>query len=151
MVPVSTGLMVVKAIQHCDIQSFYATNYFRINACVCPFKVRVSRSPLMTTICHDGLLYFACILATTIANLIVIAHAPEELNASLIEVQRVLHSALCSRVLLNIRSAYETQKRRCSGEDSMPNVEFMEQLDHSLWPSDQHRFQPGVGDHVAFG
>ncbi|TDL25177.1 hypothetical protein BD410DRAFT_628533 [Rickenella mellea] len=37
---ISTGLMIIKAIQH----------------------FRVSRNSLMTTIYHDGLLYFACIL-----------------------------------------------------------------------------------------
>ncbi|TDL25206.1 hypothetical protein BD410DRAFT_630888 [Rickenella mellea] len=87
----STGLMVIKAIQH----------------------FRVSRNSLMTTIYHDGI---------AIANVIVFVVAPWEVNGFLIVVQRVLHSILCSRVILHIRSAHEAQTRWLIGDTLPPMV-----------------------------
>ncbi|TDL25194.1 hypothetical protein BD410DRAFT_785052 [Rickenella mellea] len=84
---ISTILLMVKAFQH----------------------FRLTRRSLMTTIYNDGLLYFSCILATTIANLFVVFTAPAQLNNFLIVVQRVLHSVLCNRVVLHIREAYHAQ------------------------------------------
>ncbi|TDL25188.1 hypothetical protein BD410DRAFT_826505 [Rickenella mellea] len=114
---ISTGLMIVKAIQHC----------------------RISRSSLMSTIYHDGLLYFAFILATTISNLMVMVFAPLEINELMVVVQRVLHSVLCSRVLLRIRGAYEAQNRHLIC-DSLPTIvmaQFLEPLNDSLQSSDR--------------
>ncbi|TDL21270.1 hypothetical protein BD410DRAFT_310614 [Rickenella mellea] len=79
----------------------WAVQYFRIGG-----------SSLMTVIYHDGLLYFACILATSITNLVVVLVAPAELHPFLIVVQRVLHSVLCSRILLHIRAVYSTEAEK---------------------------------------
>ncbi|TDL21281.1 hypothetical protein BD410DRAFT_829236 [Rickenella mellea] len=81
------GLLAYKAVQ-----------YFRIGG-----------SSLMTVMYHDGLLYFACILVTSITNLVVLIVAPAELSPFLIPLQRVLHSVQCSRILLGIRAVYQTQ------------------------------------------
>ncbi|TDL21283.1 hypothetical protein BD410DRAFT_790059, partial [Rickenella mellea] len=89
------GLLVYKAVQ-----------YFRVGG-----------STLMTVIYHDGLLYFACILATSITNLVVVIFAPAELSPFLIPLQRDLHSVLCSRILLHIRAVYQTQDGK--GQDSI--------------------------------
>ncbi|KAL5534033.1 hypothetical protein ACEPAG_493 [Sanghuangporus baumii] len=59
---------------------------------------------LMTCILRDGLLYFLFILATSIANVVTILVAPVEIHATLVTFQRVMHSLLCTRVLLHIRS-----------------------------------------------
>ncbi|TDL25182.1 hypothetical protein BD410DRAFT_628878 [Rickenella mellea] len=96
---ISTGLMTIKAIQH----------------------FRVSRSSLMTTIYNDGLLYFAYIQAITIANLTVMVSAPADIGMLVVVFQRVLHSVLCSRVLLHIRSAYEAQNRHLIG-NTLPTM-----------------------------
>ncbi|TDL25240.1 hypothetical protein BD410DRAFT_632978 [Rickenella mellea] len=126
----STGLMVIKAIQH----------------------FRVSRHSLMTTIYNDGLLYFGLVLAMAIANVIVFVVAPRDMNGFLIIVQRVLHSLLCSRVLLHIRSAYEAQNRRLIG-DSLPTMviaQMAEPLNDSLWPSDHSGPQYDGSDYRTF-
>ncbi|TDL25205.1 hypothetical protein BD410DRAFT_630709 [Rickenella mellea] len=123
----STGLLVIKAIQH----------------------FRITRSSLMTTIYHDGVLYFACVLATTVANLIVVLSASADINNFLIVVQRVLHSVLCSRVLLHIRSAYKAQQRHLTG-DSLPPIvisQITEPSSDSLWPSDHSEFHNGRRNH----
>ncbi|TDL21274.1 hypothetical protein BD410DRAFT_310979 [Rickenella mellea] len=86
-----------------SLLAYKAVQYFRIGG-----------SSLMTVIYHDGLLYFACILATSITNLVVVLVAPAELHPFLIVVQRVLHSVLCSRILLHIRAVYVVK-----GEDSV--------------------------------
>ncbi|TDL25204.1 hypothetical protein BD410DRAFT_630725 [Rickenella mellea] len=115
---VSTGLMIIKAIQH----------------------FRVSRSSLMTIIYHDGLLYFAFLLAATISNLMVIVFAPVEISEFMVVVQRVLHSVLCSRIILHIRSAYKAQTRYLSGDTLPPMViaKAVEPLNHRLWPRNQY-------------
>ncbi|TDL23385.1 hypothetical protein BD410DRAFT_787192 [Rickenella mellea] len=79
------------------------------------------RSRLMVGMYNDGLLHFACILASSIANLITVVVAPVELHSFLIVVQRVMHSVLCNRVLLHIRGAYQaTDTFTTISEQSIP-------------------------------
>ncbi|TDL21284.1 hypothetical protein BD410DRAFT_312021 [Rickenella mellea] len=103
----------IPIVLHIPVESIFfillaykAVQYFRFGS-----------SSLMTVIYHDGLLYFACILATSITNLVVVIVAPAELSPFLIPLQRVLHSVLCSRILLHIRAVYHTQL--VSGKDSI--------------------------------
>ncbi|KAH8113175.1 hypothetical protein DFH11DRAFT_1510924 [Phellopilus nigrolimitatus] len=65
-----------------------------------------SRSTLMVRMFNDGVIYFAYILLTSIANLVSILVAPVEMHNFLIITQRVFHSIFCTRVLLHIRGAY---------------------------------------------
>ncbi|TDL13397.1 hypothetical protein BD410DRAFT_468610 [Rickenella mellea] len=71
------------------------------------------------------------------------------MNNFLIVVQRVLHSVLCSRVLLHIRSAYKAQQRHLIG-DSLPPIviaQITEPLNDSLWPSDHSESHNGRRSH----
>ncbi|TDL25278.1 hypothetical protein BD410DRAFT_634457 [Rickenella mellea] len=70
---------------------------------------RTGDSSLLMIIYHDGLLYFACILASSIGSLIVALVAPIAVHLLLLGVQRVFHSVLCNHILLRIRMAHQVQ------------------------------------------
>ncbi|TDL25273.1 hypothetical protein BD410DRAFT_785159 [Rickenella mellea] len=74
---------------------------------------RFGRSSLMMVIYRDGLWYFACILVTSIANLAVVLLAPVILHLFLLGTQRVMHSILCTRILLHIREADQSRRLPC--------------------------------------
>jgi len=65
-------------------------------------------SALMHLIFKDGVLYYLCIVAVTIANLLVLLIASSTLDTFLLIPQSILHSILCNRLLLRIRGAYES-------------------------------------------
>jgi len=52
----------------------------------------------------DGIVYVLCILAMTLANIIVIGFLPSEYAESINTLQAVLHSVLSSRLLFNLRA-----------------------------------------------
>lgn len=58
---------------------------------------------------RDGVSFYFYLLIISITNLIVIVVAPLELSGILSPLQRVLHSALTTRVILNIREASERE------------------------------------------
>ncbi|TDL25176.1 hypothetical protein BD410DRAFT_785019 [Rickenella mellea] len=71
------------------------------------------------------------------------------MNEFMVVVQRVLHSVLCSRVLLHIRSAYHAQNRQ-HVVPSMPTMviaQFTEHLNDSLRPCDQPESQHADTDY----
>ncbi|TDL21268.1 hypothetical protein BD410DRAFT_310550 [Rickenella mellea] len=103
---VSFALIIVVESTLMILLAYKAVQHFRIGG-----------GSLMTVIYHDGLLYFACILSTSITNLAVVLVAPAELHPFLIVVQRVLHSVLCSRIMLNIRAVYRNQTQK--GDDGV--------------------------------
>ncbi|TDL21269.1 hypothetical protein BD410DRAFT_310598 [Rickenella mellea] len=127
---VSFVLIIIVESALIGLLAFKAVEYFRFGG-----------GSLMSVIYHDGLLYFACILATSIANLVVVLVAPAELHPFLIVAQRVLHSLLCSRILLRIRAAYQAQtlkgfdsiwiadtspNQRATYNDEIGNIQFID-------------------------
>ncbi|RPD65331.1 hypothetical protein L227DRAFT_649463 [Lentinus tigrinus ALCF2SS1-6] len=64
-----------------------------------------SRSGLIRTMYRDGLFSYIVVLALSTANLSVMLFAPEGLTPLIQIPLRVTHSALCTRVLLNLRRA----------------------------------------------
>ncbi|KAH8119880.1 hypothetical protein DFH11DRAFT_14001 [Phellopilus nigrolimitatus] len=70
---------------------------------------RASKSTLMKAILESGLLYFVCLFAISLANYLVIKIANIDYSALLLELQRVLHSILTARMLLNIRMVIEPE------------------------------------------
>ncbi|TDL25275.1 hypothetical protein BD410DRAFT_785162 [Rickenella mellea] len=69
---------------------------------------RVGRTSLITIMYYDGLLYFICIQVTLVANLVVVLVTTVALKSFLVNLQRVLHSVLCTRILLHIRRVHKT-------------------------------------------
>ncbi|KAH8118111.1 hypothetical protein DFH11DRAFT_1741131 [Phellopilus nigrolimitatus] len=83
-------------------------------------------SHLIRTIYKDGIFYYAFILCTTITNLLVLRFAPS-----------VLHSILCSRLLLHIRGAYsplsaENESLQLSRQDIALNTLSSLVVDYDL-------------------
>jgi len=76
------GLTVYKGIQH----------------------FRHSRSNLVMTLYKDGVLYYSYLIVFSLVNVGVLVAAPKP-GPSLIFMQRVLHSILTARILLNLREA----------------------------------------------
>ncbi|KAI0705406.1 hypothetical protein C8Q76DRAFT_166308 [Earliella scabrosa] len=64
-----------------------------------------ARSPLVRTMYRDGSLNYVIMLVLTVANLCTMLFAPKAAQSLLQMPLRVIHSALCSRVLLNLRKA----------------------------------------------
>jgi hypothetical protein len=61
-------------------------------------------SRLIMHLYWDGIVYVLCILAMTLANIIVIGFLPSEYAESINTLQAVLHSVLSSRLLFNLRA-----------------------------------------------
>lgn len=61
-------------------------------------------SPLVTTLCRDGVVYMLCITLVSMANCISIALLPPSYTALLAGPQLVTHSVLASRILFNLRA-----------------------------------------------
>jgi len=66
---------------------------------------RYSSSNLMVVMTRDGIGYFVCNIAITIANLIVLRRVSPVLCDFLLVTQGVLQNILCSRLLIHIRTA----------------------------------------------
>ncbi|KAJ7346214.1 hypothetical protein DFH08DRAFT_961659 [Mycena albidolilacea] len=66
--------------------------------------LRYSRLPWLIQLYRDGILFFIYLLMISLANILVPILAPSMFSNWLASPQRVLHSVLCSRVLLHIRA-----------------------------------------------
>jgi len=62
-----------------------------------------SSSSLIGTFYRDGVLYFVCLFAVSSANVVVFIVGDPEQQGILLELQRVLHSVLSARIILNLR------------------------------------------------
>ncbi|KAI0701624.1 hypothetical protein C8Q76DRAFT_861721 [Earliella scabrosa] len=60
-------------------------------------------SPLVKTLYRDGIHFYCIVLSFTIVNVLVILFGPEGLSLRILV--RIIHSALCTRVILNLRKA----------------------------------------------
>jgi len=58
---------------------------------------------LIVTFYRDGVLYFVCLFAVSSANVVVFIVGDPEQQGILLELQRVLHSVLSARIILNLR------------------------------------------------
>ncbi|RPD65327.1 hypothetical protein L226DRAFT_557906 [Lentinus tigrinus ALCF2SS1-7] len=67
--------------------------------------VDLKRGRLFATMYRDGSLFFAIVLVLSVVNLLVMLFAPQDMSSSMQMPLRVIHSALCTRVLLNLRHA----------------------------------------------
>ncbi|KAI0708124.1 hypothetical protein C8T65DRAFT_650696 [Cerioporus squamosus] len=63
------------------------------------------RGRLLATMYRDGSLFFAIVLVLSTINLLVMLSTPQEMSSCMQMPLRVIHSALCTRVLLNLRRA----------------------------------------------
>ncbi|KLO12074.1 hypothetical protein SCHPADRAFT_436693 [Schizopora paradoxa] len=60
-------------------------------------------SPLIITFYRDGVLYFICLFVISTANVILFIYGDPEQQGILVELQRVAHSILSARIILNLR------------------------------------------------
>jgi len=60
-------------------------------------------SPLIVTFYRDGVLYFICLFAVSLANVVLFIVGDPQQQGYLLELQRVLHSVLSARIILNLR------------------------------------------------
>jgi len=65
-------------------------------------------SVIFNLLVKDGILYYFCVLLSSVANLVVLLRASSDLCSFLILTQGLLHSILCTRLLLRLRGAYES-------------------------------------------
>ncbi|KAJ7627436.1 hypothetical protein FB45DRAFT_60813 [Roridomyces roridus] len=65
--------------------------------------LRFARLPWLVQLYREGILFYVYIFAISLANILVPALAPSRFSNWLASPQRVLHSVLCTRVLLLIR------------------------------------------------
>jgi len=75
---------------------------------------------------RDGVLFYFYLLGFSIVNLLVIITAPRDLADILATLQRVLHSSLSARVLMNLRDARlrEIRMDSLSGDTPMQHLTF---------------------------
>jgi len=64
-----------------------------------------SNSALMKAVYHDGIIYYLWLLALCVMNIFLVKMLPHYYRHLLTAVERVFHSMLASRVLLDIRAA----------------------------------------------
>ncbi|KLO12049.1 hypothetical protein SCHPADRAFT_439906 [Schizopora paradoxa] len=95
---------------------------------------RHTNSPLIKTIYRDGTLYFVCLLLISTVNVVIFT--VQSLNIYydlLIELQRILHSILSARIILNMRkvasntASQEFPKFRVGGR--IPNSQATDESD----------------------
>ncbi|KAL5489765.1 hypothetical protein ACEPAI_4597 [Sanghuangporus weigelae] len=70
----------------------------------CHYRSNQIESPLISQLYQDGLLYFVYLQVFLIFNIIIAFAGPPDIGTLLAIPQCVLHSLLCTRVLLHIRS-----------------------------------------------
>ncbi|KAF7367174.1 hypothetical protein MSAN_00977300 [Mycena sanguinolenta] len=66
--------------------------------------LRYSREPWLIQLYRDGIVFYVYLLVISLANILVPILAPSMFSNWLASPQRVLHSVLCTRVLLRIRA-----------------------------------------------
>jgi len=87
----SFGLLILKSVMH--------ARAFENGNCI------YSRRSILSLMVRDGVVYFACTLAITIANLIVIKRVTPYLRDFLFVIQGAIHNILCSRLFFHVRAA----------------------------------------------
>jgi hypothetical protein len=70
-----------------------------------------SNNPLIATLYRDGILFFVCLALISLANVLVLSLGPVEYQGLITPLQRVMHSVLSCRILLNVREVNEKSKR----------------------------------------
>ncbi|KAJ8595173.1 hypothetical protein M405DRAFT_398698 [Rhizopogon salebrosus TDB-379] len=99
-------------------------------------------SRLVTTLYRDGLVYMACIIMASVANIFVGLFAPTSYTAITDVPQLVVHGVLASRILFNLRQSRETDSEiigRIFPLAHASQASFMCNDDSGLHPHDHGR------------
>ncbi|KAH6907558.1 hypothetical protein BKA70DRAFT_1427941 [Coprinopsis sp. MPI-PUGE-AT-0042] len=80
--------------------------------------VGAHRSPFVTIVYRDGLVYYAVIMSMSLINLLIWAVAPPTLIQIGVSLLRSLHTTIASRILLNIRGMLDRSYGTASYFDS---------------------------------
>ncbi|KIP12181.1 hypothetical protein PHLGIDRAFT_113962 [Phlebiopsis gigantea 11061_1 CR5-6] len=122
--------------------------------------VRRSSSTLVLTLYRDGVLYFVCLLALSLGNVLVIIAAPlrphpVEFFDLLINLTRVLHALLCCRVILHLRQAARAglepaPSARASSSSALSTIRFKMQQRLRRTHADESTFEMSVRDSAGY-
>ncbi|KAG2146375.1 uncharacterized protein EDB93DRAFT_471885 [Suillus bovinus] len=115
--------------------AIYATNYtllvlfetviLSLNVIQALRRRRQHGSHLITRLYWDGIVYVLCILAMSIANIIVIGFLPSEYAESVDTLQLVFHSVLSARLIFNLRAIIRRRHEQAIPLSEMdPDVEY---------------------------
>ncbi|KAG1777699.1 hypothetical protein EV702DRAFT_218028 [Suillus placidus] len=95
-------------------------------------------SRLITHLYWDGIIYVLCILAMTMANIVVIGFLPSEYAESINTLQAVLHSVLSSRLLFNLRAIIQRRHEQTIVSFTETDLQFGCNISlHQISPSIQ--------------
>jgi len=86
---------------------------------------RHTASSLVATLYKDGILYYIYLTSFSIANVLFLGVLQQNSGATLILMQRVLHSILTARILLHLRLAVVRDRRDASTSDLPPVLSSM--------------------------
>ncbi|KAJ6518215.1 hypothetical protein C8R47DRAFT_8740 [Mycena vitilis] len=92
----------------------FETTNFVLTAIKAYRDLRRSRQPWLVQLYRDGLLFYVYLLAISLANILVPILAPPMYANWLASPQRILHSVLCTRVLLLLRGGSQSSSRNWS-------------------------------------
>ncbi|CAL1700258.1 unnamed protein product [Somion occarium] len=84
-----------------------SSSYFNINQR--NSTLLANNRGLTSVLYRDGILFYVYLFCTSMANFIVILAVPRDLANILVNIQRVLHSCLSARVVLNLREASQQE------------------------------------------
>jgi len=84
------------------------------------------QSGIVVTLYHDGMFYTLCILAITLANVVVIASLPSAYSNMLDTLQLVTHSDLASRILFGLRHSNECVHEPSTSTTMMESIHFLQ-------------------------
>jgi len=102
------GLLIIKSVRYA--RAF--KNVARIS----------SRKSIMPVMVQDGIGYFACTLAITTANLIVLKGLTPAIQDCLFIMQSVLQDILCSRLMFHIRAVNDPSVDTLASQTSSSNA-----------------------------
>jgi len=73
-------------------------------------RFKGSANPLVATLYRDGIVFFVCLSLISLGNVLILSLGPDEYHALITPFQRVMHSVLSCRILLNLREANRKSK-----------------------------------------
>ncbi|KLO12072.1 hypothetical protein SCHPADRAFT_905435 [Schizopora paradoxa] len=105
-------------------------------------------SPLITTFYRDGVLYFVCLFAISTANVVMFIVGDPQQQGILVELQRVLHSVLSARIILNLRKFAVANEEESPVNVTLTTAIFGELLSDSS-PFTAHSTRPVLDEDGA--
>ncbi|KLO06940.1 hypothetical protein SCHPADRAFT_672607 [Schizopora paradoxa] len=117
------GLLLIKSIEHAR-----AMRYLSVNA---------PRRSILAVMTQDGIGYFACTLALTSANLVILERVTPDLRDFLFIIQGALSNILCSRLLFHVRAVNDSPSGTFANYsihiDTLARSQLDQEIELSFW------------------